>query len=191
MTWATISGACSRSAFSTAMASADGRSTPSFGLSHRAVGATVMVHGDDAGLKLPPAVAPVQVIVIPIWRTDGDLAMVEEAVKRLTKRITPVARVRVDWRDDRTPGYKFNEWELKGAPIRLEVGPRDVAAGQAILVRRDTREKRPVPIDALAPVVEGLLGEIQAELFTAARSMARRAHRRGGELRGTGSAGRR
>jgi prolyl-tRNA synthetase len=143
----------------------------SFGLSHRAVGATVMVHGDDAGLKLPPAVAPVQVIVIPIWRTDGDLAMVEEAVKRLTERITPVARVRVDWRDDRTPGYKFNEWELKGAPIRLEVGPRDVAAGQAILVRRDTREKRPVPIDALAPVVEGLLGEIQAELFTAARRM--------------------
>ena len=76
--------------------------------------------------------------------------------------------MRVDWRDDRTPGYKFNEWELKGAPLRLEVGPRDVAAGQAILVRRDTG-KAPVPIDALAPVVEGLLGEIQAELFTAAK----------------------
>jgi prolyl-tRNA synthetase len=143
----------------------------SFGLSHRAVGATVMVHGDDAGLKLPPVVAPVQVIVIPIWRTDGELATVEEAVERMTERLAPVARVRVDWRDDRTPGYKFNEWELKGAPIRLEIGPRDVVADQAILVRRDTREKQPVPISTLGPVIEALLGEIQADLFSTARRM--------------------
>jgi prolyl-tRNA synthetase len=143
----------------------------SFGLSHRAVGATVMVHGDDAGLKLPPVVAPVQVIVIPIWRTDGDLATVEEAVKRMTERLTPVARVRVDWREDRSPGYKFNEWELKGAPIRLEVGPRDVAAEQAILVRRDTREKQPVSINSLAPVIEAVLGEIQVALFNTATRM--------------------
>jgi prolyl-tRNA synthetase len=143
----------------------------SFGLSHRAVGATVMVHGDDAGLKLPPVVAPVQVIVIPIWRTDGELATVEEAVERMTERLAPVARVRVDWRDDRTPGYKFNEWELKGAPIRLEIGPRDVAVDQAILVRRDTREKQPVPISTLGPVIEALLGEIQADLFSTARRM--------------------
>jgi prolyl-tRNA synthetase len=143
----------------------------SFGLSHRAVGATVMVHGDDAGLKLPPVVAPVQVIVIPIWRTDGELATVEEAVERMTERLASLARVRVDWREDRTPGYKFNEWELKGAPIRLEIGPRDIAADQAILVRRDTREKQPVPIDTLAPVVEALLDEIQADLFSTARRM--------------------
>jgi prolyl-tRNA synthetase len=143
----------------------------SFGLSHRAVGATVMVHGDDAGLKLPPVVAPVQVIVIPIWRTDGDLATVEEAVRRITKRLASVVRVRVDWREDRTPGYKFNEWELKGAPLRLEVGPRDVAADQAILVRRDTREKEPVSISSLAPVIEALLGEIQTDLFSAAKRM--------------------
>jgi prolyl-tRNA synthetase len=143
----------------------------SFGLSHRAVGATVMVHGDDAGLKLPPVVAPVQVIVIPIWRTDGDLAAVAEAVERMTERLMAVARVRVDWRDDRTPGYKFNEWELKGAPLRLEVGPRDVAADQTTVVRRDTREKQPVPMSSLAPVVETLLGEIQANLFGAAKRM--------------------
>jgi len=143
----------------------------SFGLSHRAVGATVMVHGDDAGLKLPPAVAPVQVIVIPIWRTDSELATVEEAVQRMTEQITSVARVRIDWREDRTPGYKFNEWELKGVPLRLEVGPRDVAADQAILVRRDTREKQPVSISSLAPAIEALLGEIQAELFNAAQRM--------------------
>jgi prolyl-tRNA synthetase len=143
----------------------------SFGLSHRAVGATVMVHGDDAGLKLPPVVAPVQVIVIPIWRTDGDLAAVAEAVERMTERLMAVARVRVDWRDDHTPGYKFNEWELKGAPLRLEVGPRDVAADQTTVVRRDTREKQPVPMSSLAPVVETLLGEIQANLFGAAKRM--------------------
>jgi prolyl-tRNA synthetase len=143
----------------------------SFGLSHRAVGATVMVHGDDAGLKLPPVVAPVQVIVIPIWRTDGDLATVTEAVERMTARLAPVARVRVDWRDDRTPGYKFNEWELKGAPLRLEVGPRDVAADQTTVVRRDTREKQLVLMSSLAQVVEVLLGEIQANLFGAAKRM--------------------
>jgi prolyl-tRNA synthetase len=143
----------------------------SFGLSHRAVGATVMVHGDDAGLKLPPVVAPVQVVVIPIWRTDGELTTVEEAVQRITERLTPIVRVRVDWREDRTPGYKFNEWELKGAPLRLEVGPRDVAADQAILVRRDTREKQPVSIGSLAPAIEALLGEIQADLFTTAKQM--------------------
>jgi prolyl-tRNA synthetase len=143
----------------------------SFGLSHRAVGATVMVHGDDAGLKLPPVVAPVQVIVIPIWRTDSDLATVEQAVQRITERLASVARVRVDWREDHTPGFKFNEWELKGVPLRLEVGPRDVAADQAILVRRDTREKQPVSISSLAPVIEALLGEIQTDLFSAAKRM--------------------
>jgi prolyl-tRNA synthetase len=143
----------------------------SFGLSHRAVGATVMVHGDDAGLKLPPVVAPVQVIVIPIWRTDGDLAMVEEAVQRIAERLAPVVRVRVDWRDDRTPGYKFNEWELKGAPLRLEVGPRDIAADQTTVVRRDTRGKQPVPMTSLVQVVETLLGEIQVNLFGAAKRM--------------------
>jgi prolyl-tRNA synthetase len=143
----------------------------SFGLSHRAVGATVMVHGDDAGLKLPPVVAPVQVIVIPIWRTDSDLATVEKVVQRITKRLASVARVRVDWREDHTPGFKFNEWELKGVPLRLEVGPRDVAADQAILVRRDTREKQPVSIGSLAPVIEALLGEIQTDLFSAAKRM--------------------
>jgi prolyl-tRNA synthetase len=111
------------------------------------------------------------VVVIPIWRTDGDLATVKEAVERMTTRLATLARVRVDWRDDRTPGYKFNEWELKGAPLRLEVGPRDVAADQTTLVRRDTRGKQPVPMSSLGPVVETLLGEIQGKLFGTARRM--------------------
>jgi len=141
----------------------------SWGLSTRAVGAVVMVHGDDAGLKLPPAVAPVQVVVVPITRQGGEDAAVESAVERIVARLAPLARVRVDRRPERTPGYKFNEWELKGVPLRLEIGPRDVAAGQAVLVRRDTREKLAVPLETLAPTVERLLAEIQAGLFAAAR----------------------
>ncbi len=143
----------------------------SWGLSTRAVGAVVMVHGDDAGLKLPPKVAPVQVVVVPIWRKADDLARIEQIVDRIGDRLSPVARLRVDWRDDRTAGYKFNDWELKGVPLRLEVGPRDAAADQAVLVRRDTREKLTVPLDALAPAVERVLNEIQSDLFAAARRM--------------------
>lgn len=143
----------------------------SWGLSHRAVGAVIMVHGDDAGLKLPPTVAPIQVVLVPIWRTADDLGRIEPVVDRVVERLSPVARLRVDWRDDRTPGYKFNDWELKGVPLRLELGPRDAAADQAVLVRRDTREKRAVPLDALAPTVERLLTAIQDDLFAAARRM--------------------
>jgi prolyl-tRNA synthetase len=141
----------------------------SWGLSHRSVGAIVMVHGDASGLKLPPKVAPVQVIIVPIWRKTDDLTTIEAAVDRIKERLAPVARIRVDWRDDRSAGYKFNEWELKGVPLRLEVGPRDVAADQAVLVRRDTRSKATVPIANLADVVSELLVNIQVGLFAAAR----------------------
>jgi len=143
----------------------------SFGFSHRSIGAVVMVHGDDAGLKLPPVVAPIQVIIVPIWRSGDDLGQVESAVARIQERLATVARVRVDWRDDRTPGFKFNEWELKGVPLRLEIGPRDVVADQVVLVRRDTRQKQTVPIANLAPFVEALLKEIQAHLLAAAKQM--------------------
>jgi prolyl-tRNA synthetase len=143
----------------------------SWGLSHRVVGATVMVHGDDAGLKLPPVVAPIQVVVIPIWRTADERQIVEGAVDRIQDRLPGVARLRVDWREDRTPGFKFNDWELKGVPLRLEIGPRDVAADQVVLVRRDSREKRAVPLTALAPTVETSLTEMQTDLFIAAKQM--------------------
>ncbi|MGH2557541.1 MAG: proline--tRNA ligase [Thermomicrobiales bacterium] len=145
--------------------------TTSFGLSLRTVGAVVMVHGDDAGLKLPPKVAPVQVIVVPILRGQAGNAEIEAAVARIQERLAPVARVRVDWRGDRTPGFKFNEWELKGVPLRLEIGPRDVAADQCVVVRRDTREKLTVPLANLATVVAELLPAIQADLFAAAKRM--------------------
>jgi prolyl-tRNA synthetase len=143
----------------------------SFGLSTRTVGAIIMVHGDDAGLKLPPRVAPIQVVIVPIWRTPEEMERVEAAVQRITERLAPVARLRVDWRDDRSPGFKFNEWELKGVPLRLEIGPRDVASDQAIVVRRDTREKATVPIASLAPTIETLLTDIQENLFRSAKQM--------------------
>jgi prolyl-tRNA synthetase len=143
----------------------------SWGLSHRAVGATIMVHGDDAGLRLPPVVAPIQAVIVPIWRTPDELSAVEAMVDRIKERLTGFARIRVDWRDDRSPGFKFNEWELKGVPLRLEVGPRDVAADQATVVRRDTRAKEAVPLATLAPTVETLLADFQSSLFAAAQKM--------------------
>jgi prolyl-tRNA synthetase len=143
----------------------------SWGLSHRVIGATVMIHGDATGLKLPPRVAPIQVVVVPIQGRDGDLARIEGAVARIEALLAPVARIRVDRRDDRTPGYKFNEWELKGVPLRVEVGPRDVAAEQAVVVRRDTREKQAVSLAQLPAVVEQLLVAIQADLFATAKRM--------------------
>jgi prolyl-tRNA synthetase len=143
----------------------------SWGLSHRVVGATIMVHGDPAGLKLPPRVAPVQAVIIPIWRNEDERQAVAGMVARVEQALAGSARVRADWRDDRTPGFKFNEWELKGVPLRLEIGPRDVAAEQAVVVRRDTRAKQPVRLDALAATVTSLLEEMQDALLQAATAM--------------------
>lgn len=139
----------------------------SWGLSQRVIGATVMVHGDAAGLKLPPRVAPIQAVIVPILGRDA--SGVEAAVAQAEALLAPVARTRTDRRDDRTPGAKFHEWERKGVPIRVEIGPRDAAANQATLVRRDTGEKRAVPLNGLAEAVADLLVEIQAGLLAAAR----------------------
>jgi prolyl-tRNA synthetase len=143
----------------------------SWGLSHRVVGATIMVHGDAAGLKLPPRVAPTQAVIIPIWRSEEERQAVAGMVARVEQALAGSVRVRADWRDDRTPGFKYNEWELKGVPLRLEIGPRDVAADQAVVVRRDTRAKQAVSLDALAATVTSLLEEIQAGLLQAATEM--------------------
>ncbi|MBX5444242.1 proline--tRNA ligase [Sphaerobacter sp.] len=143
----------------------------SWGLSFRMVGAVIMVHGDDRGLKLPPRVAPIQVVIVPIWRKEAEREAVEAAVDRVRDALLPVARVFVDRRDDKTPGWKFNEWELKGVPVRLEIGPRDVANDQVTLVRRDTHEKQSISIADLAGRIPEILGDIQANLFAAASRM--------------------
>jgi prolyl-tRNA synthetase len=140
--------------------------TTSWGLSTRTVGAVILVHGDDRGLILPPKVAPAQVVLIPIpGRKPGDTESVNEAVERLQRELTTAGlRVEADWTDNR-PGWKFNEWELRGVPIRLEVGPRDVSQSKVVLVRRDTFEKRDVPMAELTAVLREELEAIQRALF--------------------------
>jgi prolyl-tRNA synthetase len=141
----------------------------SWGLSHRVIGATVMVHGDESGLKMPPRVAPVQAIIIPILGRGGAATEVLDKARQIRDDLLPDLRVRVDERDDRSPGYKFSDWELKGVPIRVELGPRDLAADQAVLVLRDTREKITVPLGQLKLALTEQLAAMQIRLLEAAQ----------------------
>jgi prolyl-tRNA synthetase len=139
--------------------------TTSWGMSTRILGGMLMTHGDDSGLVLPPRVAPTQVILIPIpARSDADTGRVSEAVSRVLKELTAAGvRAEADWTDKR-PGWKFNEWELKGVPVRVEVGPRDLANEQVTVARRDTRAKEQVGLPAVVERVKQLLVEVQASL---------------------------
>jgi prolyl-tRNA synthetase len=142
----------------------------SWGFSTRMVGATVMAHGDDSGLVLPPNVAPTQVVVVPIFRSEDDRVAVAGAIERLQGALADVStasgplRLKVDWREE-TPGYKYNHWELRGVPFRLEIGPRDVAAEQAMLVRRLDRAKEALPLASLPLELPQRLSAYQAALF--------------------------
>lgn len=138
----------------------------SWGLSTRIIGAIIMVHGDDSGLKLPPRIAPVQVTMIPIQqRKEGVLDKVY-ALKDVL--VEAGFRVKVD-DSDKSPGFKFADCEMRGVPLRVEVGPKDIEAGQAVLVRRDTREKITVPFEALAEETGKLLEQIQKDMYTRAK----------------------
>ena len=136
----------------------------SWGVSTRMVGAIVMVHGDDKGLILPPVLAPIQVVIVPIWRKEPERDAIMAAIADLKAPLAGV-RMRVDEREDLSPGFKFNDWEMRGVPLRVEIGPRDLAANQVTLARRDTGEKLPVPIAELAARVPQMLKEIQANLL--------------------------
>ncbi len=145
----------------------------SWGVSTRLIGALVMVHGDDRGLVLPPRVAPVQVVVVPI-PSDRDGELVTTAVAAARDALTtdvPGLRLKVDDRPEYTPGWKFNDWEMRGVPLRLEIGPRDVKAGQVVAVRRDTGEKSTLSAEpaALAQGVRALLDDIQRGLYERAK----------------------
>ncbi len=142
--------------------------TTSWGTSTRMIGGLIMVHGDDKGLRIPPRVAPIQVVVVPIARGAQG-----EEVKAYARRIEAAlaardVRVHVDDRPEHTPGYKYNDWEMRGVPLRIEVGPRDVEGQALVLARRDTGEKKPVPIQAVAEVVVQTLNEVQSTLFAQA-----------------------
>jgi len=138
----------------------------SWGISWRLIGAMVMEHGDDKGLVIPPRVAPIQIVIIPIAFSSAKKEEVLAKCKDLENSLSANGlRVHLDARDRYTPGWKFNEWELKGIPLRLELGPRDISSNVAVLVRRDTGEKEIVPIDTVAARAKLKLEDIQAKLF--------------------------
>jgi len=137
----------------------------SWGISTRLIGGLIMAHGDDTGLILPPRIAPIQVAVVPIFRDAESREIVEAFIETWQRAVqTRGIRLRVDWSLDR-PGEKFNLWELKGVPLRLDVGPRDVEAQQVTLVDRLTRERRPVPSAALAEQLPVELERFQRDLY--------------------------
>ncbi len=136
----------------------------SWGVSTRLVGTLIVCHGDDKGLRLPPRLAPYQVVLIPILKGDDSAALLDKLQSIKTGLEARGVRVFLDARD-KTPGWKFNEWEVKGAPVRLELGPRDLAEGQVVLARRDTSEKWSTAIDGLEDAIPALLEEIQANML--------------------------
>ncbi len=141
----------------------------SWGATTRLVGGVVMTHGDDRGLRLPPRVAPQQVVIVPIIR-DEDRADVLQAATAVADELRAAAvRVRVDDRPEYRPGFKFNEWELKGVPLRIEIGARDLAAGVVTVARRDTGAKQQIPASRAAVAIDELLDDTQASLFQSAR----------------------
>ena len=138
----------------------------SWGISTRLIGGIIMAHGDNRGLKLPPNVAPIQVVIVPIAQhKEGVLDKTFELKSELSKKF----RVKVDDRDKYSPGYKFNYWEMKGVPVRLEMGPRDIENGECILVRRDNGEKTTVKLTELDAKLEEMLKDIQISMFNSCK----------------------
>jgi prolyl-tRNA synthetase len=143
--------------------------TTSWGLSTRFIGAIIMVHGDDQGLILPPRLAPHQVVIVPIFKTDEEKTLVSEAAKKIREQLVKAdIRVKVDDREGQSPGFKFNDWEMRGVPLRMEIGPKDVAKGSVVLARRDQPGKEGksfVSQEGIAESVAQHLGAIQKALF--------------------------
>jgi prolyl-tRNA synthetase len=143
--------------------------TTSWGLSTRFVGAIIMVHGDDQGLIFPPRLAPFQLVIVPIFKSDEEKTSVLESAHRLRKELSDAGiRVKLDEREGSSPGFKFNDWEMRGVPLRLELGPKDVAKGSVVLARRDQPGKEGktfVSQQGIAVAVAQLLEEIQQALF--------------------------
>lgn len=134
----------------------------SWGISTRLIGAIIMAHGDNRGLKLPPEIAPIQAIIVPISITDESVTKkADELFKKLNKKF----RIETDKRDNYTPGWKFNDWEMKGVPVRIEIGPKDILNNQCIMVERDTGNKIAVKLDEASSKLKEILGGIQKRMF--------------------------
>lgn len=148
--------------------------TTSWGMSWRMLGGTIMTHGDDRGLRIPPKLAPLEVVIVPILR--GESSDVLDACRRLHAECVDAGlRVRLDDRPGQSPGYKFNEWDMRGVPLRIELGARDVAAGVATLVRRDRAfkeegQKWTVPLGAVVAAIRPMLDDVQRSLFAQAKA---------------------
>ena len=146
----------------------------SWGISTRLIGAMVMVHGDDKGLVIPPKVAPTQVVVVPILFKSAEAAMIVAKAKEIAETLKAKGfTVILDDREEYTPGWKFNQWELKGVPVRIEIGPRDLKQGQVVMVRRDNGQKAPVKEADILAATEKLLADIQENLFAKAKTYMR------------------
>jgi prolyl-tRNA synthetase len=137
----------------------------SWGITTRLIGGVIMTHGDESGLVLPPRVAPYQVVIVPIPRGNWQETVLPKAQAIRDELTAHGVRVMLDDRDAYTPGWKFSEWELRGVPVRLEIGPKDIEKAQVMLARRDTREKFSAPMDGLSVRIETLLVDIQRNLF--------------------------
>ncbi len=146
----------------------------SWGVSTRLIGALIMTHSDDRGLVLPPRMAPNKVVVVPIWRTEEEMTALETRVSTLTESWKGHLDFFIDDRDQYRPGYKFNEWEKKGIPIRIEMGPRDLENNVAVLVRRDTGEKLSVSQDGLLNTIQETLETMQQDLYQRAKELRER-----------------
>jgi prolyl-tRNA synthetase len=149
--------------------------TTSWGVSTRLIGGVIMTHGDDSGLILPPKVAPYQVVMVPIPRGNWQETVLPKAREIRDRLVAAGVRVMLDDRDAYTPGWKFAEWEMRGVPLRLEIGPKDIEKQSVVLARRDTRVKTSVAVEGLVAQVDAMLADIQSALF--ARALAFREER--------------
>jgi prolyl-tRNA synthetase len=149
--------------------------TTSWGVTTRLIGAVIMTHGDDSGLILPPAIAPYQVVIVPIPRGNWKETVLPKAEAIRADLAAAGVRVKLDDTEENSPGWKFAEWELRGVPLRLEIGPKDIEKGQVFSARRDTRQKAAIPMADVAGRVRALLDEIQQNLLARARQF-REAH---------------
>jgi prolyl-tRNA synthetase len=137
----------------------------SWGVSTRLVGALIMAHGDDSGLRLPPRIAPIQAVIVPISLGNWKEEVLPIAEKLKSDLIEMGVRVELDQREEFTPGWKFSEWEMRGVPLRIEIGPRDVKENQVVCVRRDSGNKETVPLDSLRIRLPEILSDIQKSLY--------------------------
>ncbi len=144
----------------------------SWGVSWRLIGAMIMTHGDDKGLVLPPKVAPIQVVIIPIYYSDEDGQKVLKKANELQNNIiSKNIRVHIDDRDQLTPGYKFHDWELKGIPLRIEIGPKDIEKNKVVLVKRYNKEKTDISFDDVAGKLDGVLVDIQKQMLISGKKV--------------------